>query len=412
MKIKNYLFVAAMAATLVACGGKSGGLGTDDKYPVMTVGTSSATLQTSYPATIKGIQDVEIRPKVSGFITKVCVHEGETVRAGQLLFVIDNETYQAAVREAKAAVGQARAAINTAKSQVNTSRLTYLNNKKLFDKNVIGQYELSTSLDNYKSAQATVAQAQASFASASASLASAKETLGYCYVKSPSSGVVGSLPYKVGALVSSSSADALTTVSNNSTMEVFFSMSESDILNLAKTSGNVQAALKKFPSVNLKLADGTTYNLPGKVVKASGVIDATTGSVSLIAHFSNPQKLLKSGGSGAIVVPKDNKNAIIIPQAACSQVQDKIFVYIVNGNNKVKYSEITVDPQDDGINYIVTSGLHTGDRIVTKGLTTLEDGMKITPITEAQYAQNIEKAAKLGAEQGSAKGFIKAMTSK
>jgi membrane fusion protein (multidrug efflux system) len=412
MKIKNYLFVAAMTATLVACGGKSGGLSTDDKYPVMTVGTSSATMQTTYPATIKGIQDVEIRPKISGFITKVCVHEGETVGAGQLLFVIDNETYQAAVREAQAAVGQARASINTARSQVNTSRLTYLNNKKLFDKKVIGQYELSTSLDNYKSAQANVAQAHAALASAVAALASARETLDFCYVKSPSAGVVGSLPYKVGALVSASSADALTTVSNISTMEVFFSMSEGDILSLAKTSGNIQAALKSFPVVKLQLADGSIYSLPGRVVKASGVINATTGSVSLIAHFTNPQRLLKSGGSGAIIVPKNNNDAIVIPQSACSQVQDKIFVYIVNSNNKVKYSEITVDPQDDGSNYIVTSGLHTGDRIVTKGLTTLEDGMKITPITEAQYAQNIDKAAKLGAEQGSAKGFIKAMTSK
>ena len=314
------------------------------------------------------------------------------------MFTIDSETYRASVR-------QAQAGVNTARAQLNTARLTFENNKKLFAKNVIGQYELSTAQNSYATAKASLAQALAS-------LASARETLSWCQVKSPSNGVVGSLPFKVGALVSSSNAQPLTTVSNISTMEVFFSMSESDILNITKTAGSVSAAISSMPIVKLQLADGTTYNHPGKVVKMSGVIDATTGSISLIAHFANPEKLLKSGGAGQIVIPTNDNHAIKIPQEACSEVQDKIFVYKLGADNKVKYTEITVNPQNDGKTYIVTSGLSVGDRIVTKGITKLSDGMKIKPITEAQYEKKIDDAAKLAAKQSTAKGFVDAMKGK
>lgn len=399
MKIKNGLFILAIASSLTACHG-GGGMPKfgDDEFAVVSVGASDASLQTTYPATIKGIQDVEVRPKVSGFITNVYVHEGQTVSAGQVLFTIDSETYRASVR-------QAQAGVNTARAQLNTARLTYENNKKLFAKNVIGQYELSTAQNSYATAKASLAQALAS-------LASARETLSWCQVKSPSNGVVGSLPFKVGALVSSSNAQPLTTVSNISTMEVFFSMSESDILNITKTAGSVSAAISSMPIVKLQLADGTTYNHPGKVVKMSGVIDATTGSISLIAHFANPEKLLKSGGAGQIVIPTNDNHAIKIPQEACSEVQDKIFVYKLGADNKVKYTEITVNPQNDGKTYIVTSGLSVGDRIVTKGITKLSDGMKIKPITEAQYEKKIDDAAKLAAKQSTAKGFVDAMKGK
>ena len=402
MKIKNVLFVAAVCvlATLTSCGGsKKGGLPDfgDDEFAVATIGTSSAALQTTYPATIKGIQDVEVRPKVSGFITKVYVHEGQTVSAGQPLFAIDSETYQAAVRSAAAAV-------NTAKAQANTAKLTYQNNKKLYDSKIIGEYELSTAANGLATAKAQVAQAEAS-------LASAREQLAWCVVKSPSAGVVGSLPFKVGALVSAS-GQALTTVSNNSTMEVFFSLSESQILSMSKTNGSVQAAIAAFPAVKLQLADGSIYNHPGKVVKMSGVIDATSGSISLIAHFANPEKLLKSGGAGSIVVPNDHNSAIVIPQEACSQVQDKIFVYVVTKDNKVKYSEIKVNPQDDGKNYIVTAGLHVGDRIVLKGITKLTDGQQIKPITLERYNQKIAEATKLSESQDNAHAFATAMGGK
>lgn len=399
MKIKSCLFVALAALALASCGKKSGGGLADlqdNEFPVKTVGTSSADLQTTYPATIKGIQDVDVHPKISGFLTNVYVHEGQTVSAGQPMFTIDSETY-------RAAVNQSRAALNTARAQANTARLTYNNNKKLFDQHIIGQYELETAENSYATAQAQVVQAQAA-------LASAEETLSWCVVRAPASGVVGSLPFKKGALVSAS--NTLTTVSDVSTVEVFFSMSEPDILGMSKNAGSVAGVLKEMPAVKLQLADGTIYNQPGKVVKMSGVIDASTGAYSLIAHFANPERLLKSGGAGQIVVPRVNNSAIIVPQEATVQVQDKIFVYIVGSDNKVKYTAIKVDPQDDGVSYIVTDGLHTGDRYVCKGITKLTDGELIKPITEQQYQEKIEKAEKLGASQGSAKGFVKAMTGK
>ena len=399
MKIIKFLFVAAVTASLTACGGggsmpKFG----NNEFPVETVDANSASLQSTYPATIKGIQDVEVRPKVSGFITRVYVHEGQVVKAGQPLFSIDSETYQAAVR-------QAQASVNTARAQLNTARLTYENNKKLFDKKVIGQYELSTAQNTYTTAQASLSQAMAA-------LASAKETLSWCMVKSPAAGVIGNLPYKAGALVSASSVDPLTTVSDVSTVEVFFSMSENDILGLTKTAGSVTAALKDLPAVKLQLVDGSLYNHPGKVVKMSGVINSSTGAYSLIAHFANPERLLKSGGAGQIIIPRTDNHAIVIPQEATVSVQDKLFVYKVGKDNKVYYTEIKVNPQNDGNTYIVTSGLSVGDRIVVKGLAKLSDKMKIKPVTLAAYQKSIDDAAKLGAKQGSASGFVDVMKGK
>ena len=398
---------------MVACGGKKGGgmnFG-DNEFPVQTVGMQSTAMQTTYPATIKGVQDVEIRPKTSGFITRINVHEGQSVGAGQILFVIDNETYQAQVRQAQAAVNQAQAAINTAEAQLNTAKLQYDNSVQLYANGVIGDFELQSSKNAYTSAQAQVNQTKAALAQAQASLASARENLSFCYVKSPASGVVGSLPYKVGALVSASSQPALTTVSNISAMEVFFSMTEKDVLEMTKSAGGLNAAVNAYPPVKLKLADGTVYPHEGRVVKVSGVIDAATGTVSMIARFPNPEHLLKSGGSGSILVERSNNSAIIIPQSCVLEVQDKKFVYIMGADKKVKYTEIKVDPQNDGNNFIVTSGLKTGDQYVTNGLTKLTDGMEIVPITAEQYQKKIDDASKIGTD-GSAKGFVDAMTGK
>ena len=399
MKKNKILMVVAMAVILVSCGGKGGGMPNfgDNEFPVQSAQTKDASMQTTYPATIKGVQDVEIRPKASGFITRVCVKEGQSVGVGQLLFVIDNETYQAAVR-------QAQASVNTATAQCNTAKLTYENNQKLFEQNVIGQYELESAKNAYSSAQAQLSLAKAT-------LASAKEQLSFCFVKSPAAGVIASLPYKVGAMVSASSVPALTTVSNISSMEVYFSMTEKDMLELSKTAGGTQAAINAIPPVKLQLADGTVYGHEGKVTKASGVIDASTGSVQLIAHFPNPERLLKSGGSGSIVISKNDNSAIIIPQSCVSEVQDKKFVYVLGKDNKVKYTEITVDPQTDGLNFIVRSGLKPGDKYVTNGITKLSDGMEIVPITPEQYQKKIEDATQINAD-GSAKGFVDAMSGK
>lgn len=385
MRRKKYFLFAAIAALLVSCGKGNMKFG-DNEYPVRAVDTQSATTETTYPATVKGIHDVEIRPKLAGLITQVCVKEGQAVQAGQLLFVIDNSTYQAAVK-------QAAAVLNTAKAQMNTARLTYNNNKQLFDSHVIGQYELQSAENTYTSAQAAVAQAKAN-------LSSAKETLGFCFVKSPATGVIGSLPYKVGAYVSATSVDPLTTVSDTKIVEVFFSMTESDIFDMTKSAGKISTVISDYPPVKLQIADGSIYDHPGKVVKVSGVINQSTGAVSMIAHFDNPDKLLRSGGTGSIIVPHNTSSSIVIPQQWVMEVQDKFFVYTLGKSNKVRYTEITVDPQNDGLNYIVTGGLHVGDKVVTNGITKLTDGMEIKPITEAQYAKKIADATQLGSIQG------------
>ena len=371
--MKKMMMLAAVAATLVSCGGGGGrpNFG-DNEFPVIAAGTSTADMQTVYPATIKGVQDVEIRPKAQGFLVQINVKEGQTVSAGQVLFVIDNETYQAQVR-------QAQAAVNAAQQQVNTAKLTFENSKQLHANKVIGDYEMQTSQNNYESALAQLAQTQAA-------LANAKEALSFCYVKSPAAGVVGTLPFKKGALVSGS--NVLTTVSNISSMDVYFSITEKEAMVLS------QQGISSMPAVKLQLADGSIYTHEGQVTRMSGVIDQETGSVQLIASFSNPEKTLKSGATGNIVIPRVNSSAIIIPQSCVSEVQNKKFVYTVGKDNKVKYTEITVDPQNDGNNYIVTGGLKVGDKYVTNGITKLSDGMEIVPITPQRYQEKIDEQAK------------------
>lgn len=441
MKKNKFLLFAAMAvAALTSCGGGQQGLPTSDEYPVVTIGPANAQLKTTYPASIKGVQDVDVRPKVTGFITKLCVHEGEAVKAGQLLFVVDNSTYEAAVRAAQAGVSQAQAgvrsaqagiatanaALNSANAQASTAKLTYTNSQNLFNNKVIGDFELQAARNTYETAQASVRQAQsgvasanaalkqaeAAVASAEAQLATAKENLSFCYVKSPATGVIGSLPYDEGALVSPSSAQPVMTVSDISTIEVYFSMSEADVLKLTRGNNGLAGAISSFPPVSLQLTDGSIYNHQGTVVKTSGVLDATTGALSIIARFPNPEHLLKSGGSGQIVVAKSENSAMLIPMEATSQVQDKYFVYKVDGNGKVHYSEITVGTQNDGNNYIVTGGLKMGDRVVVKGINALSEGQQIKPITPAEYEAALKKSAELGAKQSSSAGFLEAMTGK
>ena len=374
MEMKKLMFFAASTLLLASCSGGGRPTFGDNEYPVVEVGTTSAAMQTTYPAAIKGVQDVQISPKISGFITRINVKEGQSVSAGQVLFEIDNQTYQAQVR-------QAQAAVNTAQTQVNTAKLTYENSKQLYDNKVIGDYELQTSQNTYEQAQASLAQAEAS-------LANAKENLSFCFVKSPAAGVVGTLPLKVGALVNT--ASVLTTVSNNSTMEVYFSVNEKAALEMSK-AGN---GLESMPAVKLQLADGSVYGHEGKVAKMSGVIDQTTGAVQMIAVFPNPEKLLKSGGSGKVIIPREQTGAIVIPQGCVVEVQNKKFIYLLKDSNKVAYTEITVDPQNDGMNYVVTGGLKVGDKYVTNGVTKLSDQMEIVPITLERYNEKIKEHSK------------------
>ena len=378
------------AALLTACGSKSSQMPEANKdFAVETVKTTEADLKTSYPATIKGMQDIEIRPKVAGYLTKLLVDEGATVRKGQPLFLIDSEQYQAAVNSAKAQV-------RVCKANIATQKLTVENKQALFDQKIISSYDLQMAKNTLESYEAQLAAAQAS-------LQSAQDNLRWCTVTSPSDGVVGMIPYRVGSLVSASNAQPLTTVSNISQMYVYFSMTEKQLLGLTREQGGLSAAISKMPAVSLVLSDGTEYSQSGVVSTVSGVIDSNTGSVQMRATFDNAGHVLRSGGTGSILIPIHQKDAIMIPQKATYEIQNKKFVYVVGTDNKVQSREIEVLVQNEGQNYVVSNGLKVGERIVIDGVNRLKNDMQITPITPAQ-AKAAEQKAKQALKDGKMPG--------
>ena len=354
------------------------GAGNAPEYAVLEAQATTAHLTNSYPATIRGKQDVEIRPMVSGFITKLHVDEGSVVKKGQVLFTIDQVQYKAAVETAKAAV-------ETAKAALQTQELTTQNNRELNKKGIVSDYQLSTSENQ-------LAQAKASLAQAEASLTNAERNLEYTEVTSPSDGIVGKVPYRIGSLVSASMATPLTTVADNSSMFAYFSMAERQLLTLIKEGGSQKEILEKMPKVRLQLIDETMYPDSGRVETISGVIDPTTGSVSMRAMFPNEHNVLRSNSTGKVVFPNVLTNVILVPQSATTEIQDKKFVFVVQADNTVKNTEIQVYRLNDGQNYYVTSGLKAGDKIVVEGVQALHDGQAITPITPAEKEAAYQKA--------------------
>lgn len=346
------------------------------EYATIALAPTQINLKSSYVATIRGKQDVEIRSKVNGFITKLCVDEGSVVRKGQTLFIIDPVQYQAAVKVAQATV-------EVAKANVATSKLTVTNKRELAQKNIISQYDLQMAENQLASMEAVLAQANAQ-------LVNARNDLSYTNVTSPSNGVVGTIPYRVGSLVSSSTATPLTIVSDISQMYVYFSMNEKQLLGMTRQGGTMNEILSKMPLVELQLADGTIYGEKGKIETLSGVIDQTTGSVTLRATFPNAKNLLRSGGSGLVLVPYTNDQAIIIPQKATYEIQDKKFVYMLTDSSTVVSTQIEISPLDNGAEYLVMGGAKLGDRIVVEGVSSLRNGMKIVAITPEESAAKIE----------------------
>lgn len=340
---------------------------------VMTVATEDATLDLVYPATLHGKNDVEIRPQISGFLTKVHVKEGETVNKGQILFTIDQVQLQAAVDAAKASIEVAEANVNTAQTNAN-------NNKLLLDKNIISASAYQTSVDALEAAKAQLNAAKAQ-------LTSAQKNLSYSVVTAPANGIVGTITFKEGALVSPSTL--LTILSDNKEIEAYFSMNEKEVLNLTNNGERSLAeALSVIPEVSLKLANGSIYPHKGEIISVSGVLDPATGSATTKALFKNPDGLLRSGNTGQILIPNTTKGAIQIPQKATYEMQDLKFCYVVGDSCKVKSTPIQVSPLNDGKNYIVTSGLKDGDVIVIEGVgISVKEGMVIKPKT-ATTAEN------------------------
>ena len=363
--VKAAVWACALAA--VACGQAPMAMGPGE-YAVMTVAQTDREIPTNYSATIRGRQDIDIYPQVSGTIWQLCVNEGQNVSKGQTLFIIDQVPYKAALQTAEANVAAAEASVATA-------QLTYDSKKELFARKVVSQFDLSTAENNLLTAKAQLAQAEAQRVNAA-------NNLSYTVVKAPSNGVVGTLPYRVGALVSASMPQPLTTVSDNSTMYVYFSMTENQLLNLTRRYGSIAETLKNMPDVQLLLNDGSLYELSGRVESISGVSDTSTGSVSLRAAFPNPNGLLHSGGSGNVVLTSTFKDCIVVPQNATFEIQDKVFAYKVMDGKAVS-APLTVEKISDGKEYIVTSGLVPGDVIVTEGVGLMREGTPIRAKGEA-----------------------------
>lgn len=367
-------------ALLSSCGNKSTDAGKVPEYAVLEVQKSTADLTTAYPATIRGKQDVEIRPQVSGFITKLCVDEGATVRKGQVLFIIDQTQYLAAVRTAEAAIATAEAAVRT-------QQMTVDNKRELNKKQIISDYDLAM-------AENTLAQSKAQKAQADAQLTTAKQNMSFTQVTSPTDGIINKIPYRLGALVSPSITTPMTTVSEMDEAYVYFNMTEKQLLEMSKTGNSTKEELAKIPAVQLQLIDGTIYDTEGKVEIVTGTIDQSTGSVLMRAMFPNKEHILRSGGTANILIPYNMPNVISIPQSATVEIQDKKFVYVLQSDNTVKYTEVGIFNLDNGKDYLVTSGLNPGDKIVVEGVQSLKDGQQIQPITPAQKEANYQQHLK------------------
>ena len=373
--VKAAIMASFMAA--VSCGQAPTEQG-PAQYGVTTIATTDREIQSNYSATIRGRQDIDIYPQVSGTISELRVTEGQSVSKGQTLFIIDQVPYKAALQTAEANVAAAKASVATA-------QLTYDSKKELFAKSVVSQYDLSTAENTLLTAKAQLAQAEAQRVNAA-------NNLSYTVVKAPANGMVGTLPYRVGALVSASIPQPLTTVSDNSEMYVYFSMTENQLLNLTRKYGSIANTLKNMPDIQLQLNDGSIYDQTGRIESISGIIDTSTGSVQLRAAFPNKGGLLHSGGAGSIILPVNYTDCIVVPQVATFELQDKVYVYkVVDG--KATSSMIDVEKINNGREYIVKSGLVPGDVIVAEGVGLLREGTPIVAKTQGAAAQATPAAA-------------------
>ena len=357
------IFILATALALAGCGQQ----GAEEKTPAtdfetMTVSKQDITLEQSYPAQIEGRQSIKIIPRVEGYLHQICVKEGQRVKKGQVLFVIDQASYQAEVRAAEANVAVAKAGVETA-------QLNYDSRKTLYQKNVVSNYDLRTATANLAMAKAQSQQAQAQ-------LQSARTNLSYTVLRSPSDGVVGSLPFRVGDFVGPSTQGGLTTIADAHEMYVYFSLTERDAMSLIARYGSLDKAVTTFPPVILLTANGDTCAVVGRVESISGVVDSSTGSVSARAVFPNADNHLLSGSTGSIIIPNEMKQVIVIPKSATYEIQDKTYAWrIVEG--KAESKMISVQPTSDGKNYVVPSGLTVGDIIVAKGAGYVKEGQEI-----------------------------------
>ncbi|HLV63887.1 MAG TPA: efflux RND transporter periplasmic adaptor subunit [Galbibacter sp.] len=344
-----------MALTLGACGGKEQQQGAAQQalpFPIVKVGSKQITGYSSYPASIEGIVNSDIRAKVSGYIKQVLVDEGEKVRAGQPLFRLETASLSQDAEAAKASVNAA---------QVEVDRLG-----PLVEKGIVSNVQLET-------AKAKLAQAKSTYNSITANI-------GYATVKSPIDGYVGAIPYRVGSLISPADPTPLTTVSDISEVYAYFSMNEKDYLDFIQNAEGetLQDKLDNLPAVNLQLANGSIYKEKGKIQTVTGQVNQSTGTVSFRAIFENPNLIVTNGNSGKVLIPTTYTDAPVIPQAATFERQGQILVYHVKEDNTVSADVVEIKDRIDNL-YVVKSGVKVGDVIVSDGVGKLRPNMPIVP---------------------------------
>ncbi len=365
MKVKMIFSGVIALFGLASCGGnnQTNQEAPAQEYPVMAMYTQDANMQSVYPATIKGQEDIEVKPRVEGFIEAIYVDEGSVVKAGQVLFKINSPSSEQALSSAKAAINSERAQVNTAKVNVDRYR-------PLAEKGIVSEVQLLTYENAYETALASLQQAEAT-------LKNAQATMSWTTVTSPVDGVVGSIPFRSGSLVNSS--NTLTTIANTGNVYAYFSLNERKLMEfLEGVEGSTQSEkIKNMPPVSLFLADGSEYAEQGRIETITGTVDITTGTANFRAEFPNKSGKLRSGTSGKIVIPKILNDVFVIPQKATFSQQDKVLVYKLEGDS-VQQQIISVQSMPNGQDYAVIGGLSANDKIVSDGVATLRNGMKIS----------------------------------
>ena len=368
--MKIFKWTLMLSVMLVSCG-YNAPKETPSSYETMTVKKSDIELPYKFSARMKGQNDVTVTPQVSGQLTNICVTEGQQVKKGQTLFIIDS-------RNAQLELEAAQANLQAALAQENSAKLEYESNKNLFDKKIVSTYMLSNSENLYKQAQAAVAQARAA-------VNRAKINLGYCTITASVSGAIGEIPVRVGDQVSP--LTQLTMLSGNTTMYAEFSVTEAIVEAMVQegmSAAEVEAYIANLPEATFVMKNGTEYPHKGRVVSLTGVVNSETGSLTAKVSFPNPEGHLYSGIQGTIVMPFAEKSVIVIPQKAVVRLQDKSFVYKVQADSTATAVDVKTEDVGNGQDFIVTSGLNEGDQIVTTGANNVTEGQKVLVAEEVK----------------------------
>jgi RND family efflux transporter MFP subunit len=355
MKFNAMLF----AVVLAACTGNKNGVSEPEEYPVTEAIKIDTISFIEYTAEINAVQNVEIRARVAGYLEQIHIDEGKYVKKDQLLFSINNSEYAENV-------AKARAAHKSAQISLEAAQLELKNVNDLAEKNIVSKTELEMAKNKVEAAKANIDGTQAE-------LSTAQLKLSHAGIKAPFDGIVNRIPHKIGSLIEEGTL--LTSISQNDEVFAYFDVSEKEYLNYAdKFSKDSMSS----SGISLVLANGIVHKQPGKIETMEGEINQGTGNIAFRARFKNPERLLKHGASGKIRIKKNYDNAILVPQKSTFEIQDKIYVYVVNKDSTVTAKNILAVHRIPHL-YILQSGLKPGEKLIYEGIQNLREGMKIRP---------------------------------